>query len=74
MVLLKKLPKEVDSMVESKDVKEEKTQPKEEKPMSFEEFKEIYHKQAFMRICPWFCLMMKCPYFKECWGLEREEE
>ena len=52
---------------------EEKKSKPESKPkqLSYKEFREIFVKKPFYRICPWFCLMMKCPYFEECWGVKK---
>lgn len=63
-------------MPEAKE--EKKVEKKKRKPVpalpSFEEFKKVYHTKGFMRICPLFCMYIRCPYFNECWGLSKAKE
>jgi len=53
-----------------KKKEEEQPEKPEEKPtptpLNYEDFKRAFP-VAYMKICPYFCVVMKCPYIKECW-------
>jgi len=55
-----------------KEERKDKEKKEEEKPKlpTFNQFKDAFATKAYYRICPFFCIKVKCPYLKECWGLE----
>jgi len=60
--------------------------PKKEKPaeketlpgmlqkLGYDEFKAMFRTKAFYRICPYFCMALKCPFLFICWDIKTKKE